>query len=41
MENHEIIEVLSENIEKEVLDRMPEWFRIIRKYYLHKSCRRS
>jgi len=36
MENHEIIKLLSENIEKEVLDRMPEWFRILRHFYLYR-----
>jgi len=36
MENHETIKVLSENIEKEVLDRMPEWFRILRHFYLYR-----
>ena len=33
MKDAEIIEVLTKDIEEKILDRMPEWFRLLRTYY--------
>jgi len=37
MEFCEVIEILSENIEKEILERMPEWFRVLKDYYSRRN----
>jgi len=33
MKDSEIIEILTEDIEEEILDKMPEWFKVLRTYY--------
>jgi len=36
MERDDLISVLTEEIEEEILERMPEWFKVLREAYEEK-----
>jgi len=37
--NGEITEILTEELDEEILERMPEWFRILREVYKKRQLR--